>query len=361
MSSFLDGHGEIIMTARSTVIVSPRERYSPTIESLQSLFASVPASVPVIVVDGAYPADLRAQLRELQKTRRFRHETRDWPLLPNEARNIGTDLVETEFIVFSDNDIIYEPGWLEALEAHADRTGVEVVAPVICVGPPKASIIHQAGGQILVRIDNLGVHLSESHNLVNRSFADLEKANLPDVTDTGEFHCIFARTDFMKRIGHLDERLMTREHNDFALRTRHAGGRIGFEPKSVVTYNAKTKLQPGDLDYHVFRWNHQDAVGSLDAFEEVWGVFVQRRKVLRGISNRRRYRIVEQYADMKRWGGKYFVTNVVAPIVERYILKKMKKRPGTRRLPHPIPAEESKAIMAQLASRPKQGTWHKAA
>ena len=72
----------------------------------------------------------------------------------------------------------------------------------------------------------------------------MEKANLPEVTDTGEFHCLFVRSDFLRKIGFLDERLITREQNDFALRTRHAGGRVGFEPKAIVTYNAKTKQFP---------------------------------------------------------------------------------------------------------------------
>lgn len=338
------------MMPRSTVVVSPRERYSPTIESLTSLFASIPPSVPVIVVDGAFPADLRAQLRELSETRPFRHETRDWPLLPNEARNIGTDLVNTEFVVYSDNDILYESGWLESLEAHADRTEVEVIAPLVCIGPPRASIIHQAGGVIRATVDNDGVHLSEEHTLSNRPIADLQKANLPETTDTGEFHCIFVRTDFMRRIGYLDERLITREHNDFALRTRHSGGRIGFEPRAVVTYNAKTKLQPGDLNYHVFRWNHADAVQSLEAFEKVWGVSLHRRRVLRGIKTRRRRRIVEELANVRRVTGIFFVKNVIAPIVERNILRKV-KRPTTRQLPRDIPAEECKAVVAELATR----------
>jgi GT2 family glycosyltransferase len=339
------------MMPRSTIVVSPRERYSPTIESLKSLFASVPANVPVVVVDGAFPADLRSQLSELSRARPFRHETREWPLLPNQARNIGAELAETEFVVFSDNDILYEPGWLEALEAHADRTGVEVVAPLICIGPPRASVVHHAGGVLRVTADRQGVHLNEMHNLINRPIADVAKAGLPEVTDTGEFHCLFVRSDFLRRIGFLDERLTTREQNDFALRTRHAGGRVGFEPKAIVTYNAKTELQPGDLTYHVFRWNHDDAALSLDVFEKTWGVFLHRDRILKGwIQGHRRRRIVEQLEKLRDRVGNSFVKHFVAPIMERNILRKI-NRPTARRLPRHIPAEECRAVIAELAAR----------
>src|SRR5262245_26448863 len=243
--------------ARTTVVVSPRERYSPIIESLESMFSTISSDVPVVVV-GAYPPPLQEKLRELSRTRPFHHEIRGWPLIPNEARNIGTDLVETRYVAYCDNDMIYEPGWLEALEAHADRTGVEVVAPVICIGPPRASIIHHAGGAIWIAVDERGMHLKDKHNLMNQPIGELECNNGPQITDTGEFHAIFMQTDFVRKIGNLDERLITREQNDFALRVKHAGGRVGFEPRAIVTYNAKTKLEPGDLVYHVFRWNQVD-------------------------------------------------------------------------------------------------------
>ena len=342
------------MMPRSTVVVSPRERYSPTVESLKSLFSSIPPSVPVIVVDGAFPSDLRAQLCELSRTRPFRHEMRDWPLLPNEARNIGAGLVDTEFMVYSDNDMLYEPGWLEALEAHADRTGVEVVAPLICIGPPRATIVHHAGGVLRVTVDKHGVHLSEKHNLMNRPIADVGNANLPEITDTGEFHCIFVRSAFMRKVGCLDERLITREQNDFALRTRYAAGRVGFEARAIVTYNAKTKLERGDLNYHVFRWNHDDAVLSLDVFEKTWGIFLHRDRILKGwIQGHRRRRIVEEWATLRDVTGTSFVKHVIAPIVERSIMSKI-NRPTIRQMPRDIPAEECKSIVAELAARTEQ-------
>jgi glycosyltransferase involved in cell wall biosynthesis len=339
------------MSARTTVVVSPRERFSPTIESLKSLFSTVPDDVPVIVVDGGFPAALRSELRELARERPFQHETREWLLLPNQARNIGTDLVQTEFVAYCDNDMIYEPGWLEALEAHADRTGVEVVAPLICIGPPAATTIHHAGGTLHVHEDKRGIHLKEVHNLMNRPIAHLAKANLPAIADTGEFHALFARTAFMRQVGALDERLMTREQNDFALRTKLAGGRVGFEPGAVVTYFAKTKLEPDDLRYHVFRWNHRDAVLSLDTFESTWGVYLERDRILKGwIERHRRRRIVEEYKTLRRWLGAKIMMKVVAPFVEWHLLR-YAGSPVARRFPSAVPAADRQSVLADLAKR----------
>jgi GT2 family glycosyltransferase len=328
---------------RTTVIVTPRERYSPTIASLRSLFSTVPMEVPVVVVDGAFPASVRGELAEIQKARPFHHAKYDWPLIPNEARNIGTALVKTEFIVFSDNDMQYEPGWLEALEAHADRTGADVVAPLICIGPPAATIIHHAGGVLNLIRDSKGIHIREKHNLMNRPIEELSAANLPEVTDTGEFHSVFVRADFVRKVGPLDERLITREQNDFALRTRLAGGRVGFERRAIVTYNAKTPLQPGDLEYHVFRWNPVDAVNSLDTLENVWGFYFHRRRVLRDwIQRHRRARITEEYARVSRWTGKVLFEAVFAPFIERSILNHAYRRRPTTRLTAPELSREAR-------------------
>lgn len=337
-------------SARTTVIVSPRERYSPIVESLESLFSTISPDVPVIVV-GKYPASVQTKLRELSRTRPFRHETRDWPLLPNQARNIGTDFVETEYVAFCDNEIIYEPGWLEALEGHAERTGVEVVAPLICIGPPRASVIHHAGGPITVTVDKRGMHLGDKHNLIDRPINELKTCKLPEITDAAEFHVMFVRTDFMRQVGPLDERLMTREHLDFALRVKHAGGRIGFEPRSIVTHNAWGKLEPGDLSYHVFRWNHEDAAHSLDVFENTWGVFLDRGAILDGwIRHHRRARIQEQYAWVQPLAGTRILKRLVMPWVEWRLLRQI-HRPAQRRLPREIPTAERNALLAELTAR----------
>jgi GT2 family glycosyltransferase len=265
-------------------------------------------------------------------------------------------LAETEFVVFSDNDMEYEPGWLEALEAHADRTGADVVAPLICIGPPAATIIHHAGGVLSLTHDSEGIHIREKHNLMNRPIEELAAANLPDVTDTGEFHSVFARTEFVRKLGPLDERLITREQNDFALRIRAAGGRVGFERRAVVTYNAKTPLKPGDLEYHVFRWNPVDAVNSLDTLESVWGFYFHRRRILRDwIQRHRRARITEQYSQVSRWTGVKLFEALIAPFIERSILKRAKeRRPRTRLVAPELSKEARRAVLDYFIARQAQ-------
>ena len=95
----------------TTIIVSPRERYSSLIYSLKSLFASVDTSVPIVVVDAGSPESVRHDIEKLKLIRPFKHIQLDYPLVPNEARNLGVKHVKTEYIIFTDNDIEYLPNW----------------------------------------------------------------------------------------------------------------------------------------------------------------------------------------------------------------------------------------------------------
>ena len=63
----------------TTIVVSPRERYSSLIYSLKSLFASVDASVPIIVVDAGGPKSVRQDIEKLKLTRPFKHIKLDYP------------------------------------------------------------------------------------------------------------------------------------------------------------------------------------------------------------------------------------------------------------------------------------------
>lgn len=46
----------------------------------------------------------------------------DYYLSPNHARNIGLSDVDTKYLVFVDNDVIFFPGWLQALVTCAEET-----------------------------------------------------------------------------------------------------------------------------------------------------------------------------------------------------------------------------------------------
>ena len=285
------------MSKRSTIIVSPRERFTSVIDSLESLFQTIPPETRVIVIEGESPALVKSALLDLKNRRNFDLVSLGHMVIPNEARNIGGRMADTEFIVFADNDIKYEPFWLERLEANADKYNSDAVAPLIFIGPSDKKLIHHAGGKLeLIKKGGRDV-LIERHRLMNRPFADVEEAldqEAPVKNEVCEFHCALMKLDFFHRLGGFDERLITREQMDFALRIKDLGAKITFEKDSHVTYMAFEKFDPQDLPYHLFRWSDSRAVESIEVFEETWGIPLNRRAI--------RFNWIQQHRD-RAWAS----------------------------------------------------------
>jgi hypothetical protein len=338
--------------ARSTVVVAPRERFSSVVESLESLFATVPATVPVVVVEGCSPAPVRAALAKLQARRPFDLVSLDWYVTPHEARNIAFERVETEFVIFADNDMIYEPNWLDHLEANADRNRADAVAPLICIGPPMATKAHHAGGTLIVEDGKKRWQISEKHRHMNDPVESVTDETAPETNEVTEFHCFLARTHFVRKLGPLDERLITREQMDFALRAALAGGRITFERKAIVTYAAKTAVDLEDLPYYLFRWSHRLAVQSVRTFQQVWGVELDEHNILRLWIERNRLRaIMSAYpAEVKKLGKEEFAASF-APAIEHELTEMaFATRAASRKLLVPsVPDRE--AVAAYLESK----------
>jgi GT2 family glycosyltransferase len=253
---------------RTSVVVVPRERFTSLPVSLRSLFATVPHDVPVVVVEGATPESTRERPFELVSL--------PYMVKPNEARNLGVAKTSTEYVVIADNDIEYEPGWLQALEDHAVEHSSDAVAPLIFIGPPETTVIHHAGGLLSAsRVDGV-IRLSEAHRLMDVGLDDVDGAFPPVENHVCEFHCMLARRTLLHEMGGLDERLIMREQIDFALRAFALGAKTTFAEKSWVTYMARDDFDPVDLRYHLFRWADRFVVESLDALEASWGVTVDR-------------------------------------------------------------------------------------
>jgi len=281
-----------------TVVVAPRERHSSVLETLVELFATVPSSVPIIVVEGGAPRWIRQRLRRLQSRRSFEWVHHKLPLVPNQARNLGARLSRSEFIVFLDNDMTLEPGWLEHLVRNAIENSAGVVAPLICIGPPRKAIIHHAGGVLDLGVKSGSVTISEKHRLMNVPIEEFDEAKAPLANQVAEFHCVLVRKALFDQIGPLDERLVTREQVDFAIRCLAVGATITFEKDSLVTYHARERFRFDDLEYHLFRWAEPFVEHSLTAFETSWAIKLDRDRIRDGwIRNHRKKAI---YSAMPR-------------------------------------------------------------
>ena len=106
-----------------TIIVVPRDHFSDTKESLESIYANSDTDFQLVYVDGNSPPSIARYLRIQAKARGFRLIRSERYLSPNHARNLGAEGVDTRYIIFIDNDVIVAPNWLQPLVQCADETG----------------------------------------------------------------------------------------------------------------------------------------------------------------------------------------------------------------------------------------------
>ncbi|NIA67730.1 glycosyltransferase [Pelagibius litoralis] len=265
----------------ATIVVTPRERFGVAEESLLSIVGDTEEPYQLIYLDGASPAKTAAKVAAICAERGFRYLRYEDYLTPNQARNIGQRLVETDYVVFVDNDVIVSKGWLAALIACARETDADVVAPLTCQRLPLHSEIHQAGGEFA---EDLKAFLKSKPE--ERRITDVHLRQGEQVRDVAlqrgetqccEFHCALVRKDAFARFGALDENLLaTKEHIDFCMTVWTKGGRVMFEPTAVVTYLFPSRARPltkEDWPYFALRWSPLWQQKSLDHFQRKWALF----------------------------------------------------------------------------------------
>ena len=313
-----------------TIIVSPRERLSPVINSLNSLFNSIPSEVRVIVVEGGSPLHTINELKKLKTSRKYTLISAPQYLTPNEARNIGAKHAKTKYVVFTDNDIEYSPSWLKYLLSNAEQYESSLVSPITFIGPPKSSKIHHAGGSFQLSFKDDNIYLSELHRLSNHSYTHDNSINwqedAPIRNEICEFHCVLIRKDFLENTGFLDERLITREHMDLALRAKCLGYKVTFEKRSHVTYLALNKFKFSDLSYFLYRWSDRFAKSSVVAFESSWPFKIPARGLIKGSIGGRKCRAVGScFPRLQKILGKRLFSHLVVKPLEYIITNKSNK------------------------------------
>lgn len=283
-----------------TLIVVPRERFSSTRESLESIYEHTDIPFKLIYVDGASPRPLRNYLENKAREKHFELIRTDHYLPPNRARNLGLRRARTKYVVFIDNDVIVAPGWLGPLVGCAEETGAWLVTPLLCQGRPVHEFVHSAGGQcrIVERREGLEIkrYIQDAMQSQGQPADQIRPYLERSETEFVEFHCMLARTEVFKRLGPLDEEMLnTREHIDLSLAVRKAGGAVYFEPASTITYLHDEGLRWSDIPFYMLRWSDEWLGASLKRFQEKWNVdeneyFTKRYKRFGG---RRRKAIVK--------------------------------------------------------------------
>src|ERR1700691_3856723 len=155
-----------------TVVVVPRERFSYSRTSLESLHANTHLPFRLIYVDGGSPAHIKRYLESQAAEKRFQLIRTEHYLSPNQARNIGLRQADTKYVVFLDNDVEVAPGWLSALLECAEETNASLVGPVCCIGLPVHQLIHMAGGEARICEREGRRSLYEKHGFWNEQMSD---------------------------------------------------------------------------------------------------------------------------------------------------------------------------------------------
>jgi len=253
-----------------TIVVVPRERFSCTQESLESIYTYTQIPFNLIYVDGNSPRHIRHYLEAQAKEKNFEIVRTNYYLSPNHARNIGLSYVKTEYVVFIDNDVVVTPGWLEALVDCSQQTNATVVGPLMCEKKPLHQRIHFAGGECHIVTDIRGQkHLREKMYKQGQQVSECQLQRMP--TELTEFHCILVRTEIFAKIGKFDEEFLnTKEHLDFCLTVVENGGTIYFEPASISTYVPGPPLHWTDYHYFMLRWSDDWTLNSLKHLQQKW-------------------------------------------------------------------------------------------
>ena len=270
------------LTAPSvTVVVTPRERFGVAVESLQSVVDHTQEHHRHIYIDAGSPKPIAEKQRTICIANGFRYVSLENFMTPTAASYMGQRLVDTPFTVFLDNDVVVSDGWLGALVTCAEETGADVVAPLTCQRLPLHHEIHQAGGEFAAdrqeffEISPDRRRITDVHVLQGQKVddVDLERGE----TQCCEFHCALVRGDAFVRFGQLDENLLaTKEHIDFCMTVWAGGGRVMFEPSSVVTYLFPSRERPlnrEDWPFFMLRWSPAWQRASLAHFQQKWSLY----------------------------------------------------------------------------------------
>ncbi len=270
-----------------TIIVVPRERFSHAQTSLESLYEHTQIPFNLVYVDGNSPKKLKRYLEKQSEVRGFKLLHTDNYLYPNQARNLGVQHANTRYIAFVDNDIVVSPGWLKALTQCAEETNAAVVGPLMCQHEPLHKEIHFAGGESHIWVDKLGRRrLREKMLHQGKQVAAIRKQLKRTQTELAEFHCVLVRRSIFEKTGQLDKAMLnTKEHLDFCMTVREAGGTVYFEPDALVTYVPGPPQEMADVHYYMLRWSDEWTLASLHHFRDKWnlaedGYFMDKYKKL---------------------------------------------------------------------------------
>ena len=245
----------------------PRERFELAAESLASLLAHSPPC-PLFVVDAATPRRILEGIRPVLVGAAAEIIPVERPVLPSEAKNLILSRVDTDYVALVENDVLFTPGWLDALLAACEEAPADVAVPVIYDGRERKEHFDKHLGRIVASRDHRG----------RREILPMTGArNDGDARRTVHFieqHCVLYRTATFDRIGRFDEELNTRDEVDVSMALWDAGCTVVLEPAAQVHYIPPPSWRPSDeeLPFYRYRWDLQRAARSRERIRQRWNL-----------------------------------------------------------------------------------------
>ncbi len=260
-------------TTDVSICIVPRERYSCAVDSLNNVITNTGGQYKLVYVDANSPPAIASQLKAICREHDFTYIREDRYMSPNEARNIGLNVIDTTFVACIDNDLFVSVGWLEALLGCALETGAWAVGPIVLEGNEKFSIIHMAGGDLVEDQFNGYNRVRQKHREMFKTLGSVKNKLVREPVGSFEFHCVLLMVKAFPQRCFLDEGLLShQEHLDVAREIRLAGGEVYFEPKSIVRYDNARKFMDYDQEFFELRWCEDWSNRSIEHVRDKWGL-----------------------------------------------------------------------------------------
>ncbi|RTL56984.1 MAG: glycosyltransferase [Rhodocyclaceae bacterium] len=276
---------------RVTLIMTVRERHQPTLSAIESVLSNTVMPFRMIYADVQSPPWLSLALTELGQRHGIEVVRFDQHRWPQQVRKALVAQVETEYVVFLDNDLLVYPGWLENLVACADQTGAGLVGPLYLWGDGQSKpVVHMAGGVLEETPIGASRLLVDRHQEQNADLDQVADRLERRPCDFLEFHCMLFRRELAQDPEMFDADICAvHEHIDTALLARRKGYGIYLEPTARVLYRAFISTTVEDLPLMRQRWASSAVESSIAAFCAKWNVlpddrsFGELRKYTRNI------------------------------------------------------------------------------
>lgn len=256
------------MDKRVTVVITQRESFSRSIESLSSVLGHSTVPYDLVYIDGGSPEPVQAQLRQYSEQHGFHLIRREHFLGPNEAKQLAYPHITGEYAAFLDNDVLVSPGWLEALLGCAEATNATVVAPLYLERIGAIERLHMLGGACRVVEAARGKRLVVTHS--DRKAILTEN---PDRrrTEHVEMHGLLIRTSCLRSMDPFDPEIPSIPENvDFSLQILGRGGTMYIEPRARLTILLPESVDAMDRALYLTRWSDDWTERGMAHFCRKW-------------------------------------------------------------------------------------------